>query len=205
MRIFVPFDARDPNTRLAPLFSPEERRQIAESLLTDVLEAIRGAGHEPELIATGPVERDCPVHVDERSLTEAVNARLERSDRPVGIVMADLGLATAASIDRLADQPGDVVLAPGLGGGTNAIVSRDPAFRVDYHGGSYRKHRRGAEQKGLSVGTVDSFRLAVDIDEPADLAELLLHGDGESTAWLREHDVSLEIVDGRCTVRRPSP
>jgi 2-phospho-L-lactate guanylyltransferase len=96
-----------------------------------------------------------------------------------------------------------VVLAPGLGGGTNALVARDPAFEVDYHGASVRDHRRIARKAGLSTATVDSFRLAVDIDEPADLAEVLLHGDGAATAWLRNRG-RVETTDGRVRfVRTP--
>jgi 2-phospho-L-lactate guanylyltransferase len=202
MRILVPFDSREPNTRLSPLFDHDERQELAATLLDDVLVAIRNADHEPEILATEPIDRECPVHVDTGSLTAAVNTVLETVTEPISIVMADLGLATSASINRLTESEADVILAPGIGGGTNAICIRHPDFRVDYHDGSYRKHRRKARDCGARLRTVDSFRLALDIDEPADLAEVLLHGDGHTAEWLRAAGVELDTRDGRCTVRR---
>lgn len=202
MRVLVPFDARDPNTRLSPVFDREQRLELAAVLLADVLGAIRDAGHEPVVLSTEPVDLDCPVRVDDRPLTEAVNAQLAGADLPLAVVMADLGLVTARSVRTLLEPDADVVLAPGLGGGTNAIRVRHPEFRVDYHDGSYRKHRRAAEECGATTHTVDSFRLAVDVDERADLAEVLLHGRGATPDWLREAGVELAAADGRCTVER---
>ena len=202
MRVLVPFDSHDPNTRLSPVLDTDERREFAGVLLDDVVETIGAAGHDPEILATEPVDADCPVHVDERPLSPAINAVLAAATGPVAIVMSDLALATADSLTALFDPAADVVLAPGLGGGTNAIVIRETAFRADYHGDSYRKHRREADRCGAAVETVDSFRLAVDIDEPDDLVELLIHGRGESAGWLREAGFELDTTDGRCVVER---
>jgi len=57
------------------------------------------------------------------------------------------------------------------------------------------------------VRVVDSHRLATDVDEPADLAELLIHaeadGDGGRAArWLRDAGFALDTTDGRVGVRR---
>jgi len=201
MDVFVPFDPRDPNTRLSAVLSPEQRRAFAEVMLTDVLGAIRAAGHDPAVLSTADIDRACPVIVDDSPLTAAVNAVLKSNSPPLAVVMADLPLATPESVARLLDEDGDVVLAPGLGGGTNAFCSRHSEFRVDYHHGSYRKHRRQVEEFGGSVRTVDSFRLAVDIDEQADLAEVLLHGQGGAAQWLREAGFELDTTGGRCSVR----
>jgi 2-phospho-L-lactate guanylyltransferase len=96
----------------------------------------------------------------------------------------------------------DVVIAPGLGGGTNALVARHPDFRVDYHGVSYRDHCDAAAAVGATVSTVDSFRLAVDVDDPADLAEVLIHTDGHTAAALRAAGIELAVDDGRVAVSR---
>jgi 2-phospho-L-lactate guanylyltransferase len=116
--------------------------------------------------------------------------------------MADLPLVEPASLERLADTPGDVVFAPGRGGGTNAMVVRDPSFSVDYHGVSIRDHRRIARDRDLAVGEVDSYRLGTDIDAPEDLLEVLLHGDGKSVSYLQEAGFRIETRSGRGTVRR---
>ncbi|GAA0476706.1 2-phospho-L-lactate guanylyltransferase [Halococcus dombrowskii] len=201
MRVVVPFAAEQPKTRLGDFFTLAERREFSGAMLADVLAAIRESGHEPELLATAPVEGDVPTIVDERPLTAAVNAVLE-ADSPVAIVMADLPLATPAALVELFDAPEDVVLAPGRGGGTNALVARHPDFRVDYHGTSYLDHREAARRVGASVGIVDSFRLGTDIDERADLAEVLVHGEGAARAWLDRADVRLVRSDGRVGVER---
>jgi len=199
MDIYVPFDATDPKTRLADSLDPEERDALAAAMLADVIDAVRSAGRSPTVLATADVAADAPVEVDDRSLTDAVNARL--GDGPVAVVAADLALATADPLERLFAAEGDVVIAPGRGGGTNCLVARDPAFRVDYHGASVRDHRRIAREIGAMVAELDSYRLATDIDERGDLVEVLLHGEGRAADWLaRRFDLAVE--DGRVGVRR---
>ncbi|MFC6824149.1 2-phospho-L-lactate guanylyltransferase [Halopelagius fulvigenes] len=218
MRVVVPYAGRDPKSRLSERLTESERRAFARAMLRDVLDAIEAAGHDPVVLATEPVSvSDADVVVDDRPLTPAVNAVLARldgsdgdgpafadvaRDGEVAVAMADLALATPEAVRRLADAEGTVVVAPGRGGGTNALVVRHPEFRVDYHGASYRDHRRIAEEVGASVRVVDSMRLSTDVDEPSDLAEVLLHGGGESRRWLREAGFELNIRGGRVGVVR---
>jgi 2-phospho-L-lactate guanylyltransferase len=246
MRVVVPLSVSGPKSRLADVLSPAERRAFALVMCRDVLAAARDAGLDPELLATAPVDLDAPTTVDDRPLSEAVNAVLadatdatdaadgtgtdgddedadgngngnENGDgdgdgdggtgahEPVCVLMADLALATPDAVARLVDAPGEVVVAPGRGGGTNALVVRHPDFRVDYHGVSYRDHREAAAALDASVTVVDSMRLATDVDEPADLVEVLLHGPGDAPDWLRERGVALSVGDGRVSVTRESP
>lgn len=201
MRVVVPFAVNDPKTRLGDLFSPDERRALARAMLFDVLTALRETGHEPEILSTAPLDIDVPTVVDDRPLSAAVNAILDTST-PTAVVMADLPLVTPEALSRLFSSAGDVVLASGRGGGTNALVARHPDFRVDYHGTSYLDHVERARAVGASVETIDSFRLATDIDERADLVEVLVHGEGTTREWLDENGVRLhENGNGRVTVR----
>ncbi len=203
MRVVVPFDATRPKTRLDPVFDPAERDAFARAMLRDVLatlEAAAGVGGL-EVLATAPVDVDAPVTVDERPLTPAVNDALDAGGA-TAVVMADLALATPGAVGRLLETGGDVVLVPGRGGGTNALVARTPDFRVDYHGVSYRDHRRIAREVGAEVGAVDSYRLSTDVDDPEDLPEVLLHGGDESRAWLRERGFRLEASEGRVAAVR---
>jgi len=202
MRVVVPFDAVRPKTRLGDVLDAEERRAFARSMLADVLATVREAGHEPTVLSNERVEVDAPLTVDERPLTPAVDGVLSASSGPVGIVMADLALATPRAVRRLCGGPGDVVVAPGRGGGTNALVVRHSDFRVDYHGASYLDHLRIARDLGATVREIDSARLGTDVDERADLAELLVHGDGESRDWLVDAGFELDVTDGRVGVER---
>jgi 2-phospho-L-lactate guanylyltransferase len=207
MRVVVPFDGERPKTRLSGTLNGPERRAFAEAMLRDVLEAIRGASAEPTVLATGPVDVDAPVTVDDRPLTEAVNATLAETfgtengdeDGTVAVMMADLALVTSGAVRRLLSTDSDVVLVPGRAGGTNAFVSRHPDFRTDYHGVSYRDHRRIAREAGANVETVDSYRLSTDVDERQDLVEVLLHAEGRAADFLREAGFEV-AVDGRSRV-----
>ncbi|WP_299234280.1 2-phospho-L-lactate guanylyltransferase [Natronomonas sp.] len=187
--VLVPFAATEPKTRLEGVFGPEERAEFARAMLRDVCAAIAAAGGSPTVLSTAEVESRWPVVVDERPLTAAVNARLEP---PMAVVMSDLALATPEALSRLFDADGAVVVAPGLGGGTNALVVRHPEFYTDYHGASIEDHRRIAEEIGADPTVVDSFRLAVDVDEPDDLVELTLHGEGAAAAWLEGAAVGVD-------------
>jgi len=199
MDVLVPFAAGEPKTRLADVLDPDERASFARAMLLDVCEAVSDAGGEPTVLATEPLECPYPVVVDDRPLTEAVNAHLEP---PMAVVMADLALATPAALRRLFESAAEVALAPGLGGGTNAVLTRHPAFRVDYHDASVRDHRRIARRAGADLATVDSFRLAVDVDEPDDVAEVLLHGEGRAREWLESAGFTVDATDGRVAASR---
>ncbi len=209
MDVLVPFAAERPKTRLAEVLPLTDRRAFADAMLTDVLAAVRGADFSPTILTTEPLDRSAEQIVDDRPLTTAVNdvlaEREPTAERPLGIVMADLALATPEAVGRLAagdDDAADLVIAPGLGGGTNALVVRTPEFRVDYHGASVRDHRRIACEIDAEVREVDSRRLATDVDDPADLAEVLLHSDGATADWLRENGFEVDAGNGRVGVGR---
>jgi 2-phospho-L-lactate guanylyltransferase len=203
MRVLVPFDATEPKSRLSSVLDAEERRDFADAMLADVLGAVEAAGHEADVLATEPLDLDVPVTVDDRPLTAAVNDVIADAGPPLAVLVADLPLATGAAVSRLLDRTDPLALAPGRGGGTNGLLVRDGAFRVDFHGASIRDHRQAARAAGLEPAMVDSFRLAVDVDEPADLAEVLIHGEGRAADWLRDAGVELSVTEGRVGVTRP--
>jgi 2-phospho-L-lactate guanylyltransferase len=210
VEVVVPFSPTHPKTRLSPALSARERRDFARVLLADVLWALAATPGvpEPTVLSTVTLDVDAgvPVVVDERSLTVAVNDVLASTDDAVAVVMADLGLATPAALESLFAPDADVVLAPGLGVGTNALVARHPDFRVDYHGTSFVDHREAADAVGASLAVVDSHRLATDVDEPGDLTEVLAHGEGAAASWLRDRGFVLAATDdGRVRAVRNEP
>jgi len=216
MQALIPYRVKEPKTRLGPALDAAEREAVAGRMLADVVAAVAETRADPTILATArppappveePPDAEVPVLVDDRPLTEAVDDRLaERDpgpDEPLAVVMADLALATPTALERLFGTGGDVVLVPGRGGGTNAFVSRHPEFRVDYHGASYRDHRRICDRLGADVTTVDSFRLSTDVDEPDDLVEALLHGEGHAADWLAERfRLAVDEDEGRVGIER---
>ncbi len=206
MRCFVPFAVDTPKSRLAPVLRPAERQSLATTMLCDVLDALETSGFAPTVLSTAPVTDDrvtdrAAVTVDDRALTPAINARLAE-DTPTLIVMADLPLVEPADIQQLVDSEAGISIAPGLGGGTNALVVREPRFRVDYHGASYLDHRQAAVKLDATVEAVDSRRLATDIDEPEDLVEVLIHGTGAAHDWLVDAGFELDTTGGRVGIQR---
>jgi 2-phospho-L-lactate guanylyltransferase len=225
MRVVVPFDAREPKTRLGPVLDAAERDALARCMLRDVLVAVDALDAAVEVVATAPVDvgaglaphlddpdpgrslRSVPVTVDERPLSAVVDAAVDATVGDAGeslaVVMADLALATPAALARLVDAAGDVVVAPGRGAGTNALVVRSPAFRADFHGASYLDHRAAADAAGLTLRTVDSRRLSTDVDEPADLVEAYVDGGEATAAWLTDRfEVAVDEAAGRVSLAR---
>lgn len=205
VKVVIPFKLENAKSRLASVLSPEERKQLALAMLRDVLEAVSGVGTATILSRPGFHEMNTPVNVDfvesGLDLNDALNSFIERWQR-IGwptdllIVMADLALLTSDDMSGILGTPGDVVLSPGRGGGTNMILMRGPEFRTCYRGISFTKHLNFAHKLGLQVGTYSSYRAGCDIDEPTDLTEVLIHGRGAALRLLKSLGFVL-LDDGR--------
>lgn len=195
----VPFRLDGAKSRLSPALDPDERREMAQAMLRDVLTIVQDFGDLTILTRPGsdPMEygslgdagRDVKVIAADLELNHALNEMIEREDRQgwprdLLIVMADLALLAKNDIVGILSCPGEVVLCPGRGGGTNMILIRSPRFRTCYQGLSYPKHMDFARKAGLHLAIYESFRAGCDIDQPEDLAEILLHGQGEARKLL---------------------
>lgn len=93
----------------------------------------------------------------------------------------DLPLLTPDDIQEVLsrDRPGpSVVIVPSRDGtGTNAILRRPPTlFPSQFGTGSLARHISEAEAAGAVVELVHNERIALDIDEPDDIQELLQRG-----------------------------
>jgi len=202
--VYVPYDDTDPKARLSPLLDEEERVEFVRACLDDVCDAVEATSVEatPVILSTRPLDVPHENVVRDEPLTPAVNAVLSDTGAPVGVVVADLPLATPEALDSLFSSEAGFAVVPGRGGGTNAFVARDPRFRVDYHGTSVTDHTETARELGLGVEVVDSFRLFVDADEPEDLVDVLLHGEGDASGFLRERFEAVENEEERVELRR---
>ncbi len=210
LRIIVPFKQSDAKSRLSSLLSTEERRLLAFAMLIDVLDVVSVFGEVTVLSRPGlnrsaldkcVLSKDVPnrsVEVVESSLelNDAINALIEthagrgwQSD--LLIAMADMALLTEDDMKSILKTDGDVVLSPGRGGGTNMILIRSPRFRTCYRGLSFPRHLDLARRSGLDAGIYASYRTGCDIDEPEDLAEVLIHGQGRTKSLLETMGFSL--------------
>jgi 2-phospho-L-lactate guanylyltransferase len=206
VRAVIPFKQAGAKSRLGALLSKIEREEFALCMLRDVLATLaRSTIREVEIITTAAsadliavtkqqVASDMSITVreDTRDLNDALNDLLADEIEPILIVMADIPLALPATINEIVAHPEEVVIVPGRKGGTNALFLRNPsAFSVSYYGMSFAKHRDLAQRRHLSFAIHDSFFISTDIDEVDDLIELLIHGNGYSTAYLRRIGVQL--------------
>jgi 2-phospho-L-lactate/phosphoenolpyruvate guanylyltransferase len=152
------------------------------------------------------VGRDVEIWESDLELNDAINAYLENHARrgwpyDILIVMADLALLTEREVVGILNCEGDVVLCPGRGGGTNMILTRSPKFRSCYRGLSFPKHLNEAKKLGLEVEVFDSFRASCDIDDPDDLAELMLHSRGSAVKALNNFKLNLDCL-GRAAANK---
>jgi len=215
VRAVIPFKQAGAKSRLGALLSENEREELALCMLRDVLVTLgRSTIREVEIITTATSadlmtvaeQHDASnmritMREDTRGLNDALNDLLADELEPVLIVMADIPLALPATINEIVAHPEEVVIAPGRKGGTNALFLRKPAaFSVSYYGTSFTKHRELAQRLHLSFAIHDSFFISADIDEVDDLIELLIHGKGYSTAYLRRIGVQL-LVDKQAKTR----
>ncbi len=196
VRIVIPFKLNGAKSRLAPALKPEERRLLALAMTRDVLRTVSEFGtvtvlSRPGLYAEDIEIKDIEILESDLDLNDALNELIEDEARrgwqkDILIVMADLALLAKNDIIGILNCPGDVVLSPGRGGGTNMILINSPVFRTCYRGLSFPKHLAFAREAGLEATVFESFRAACDIDQPEDLVELLLHGRGEARALLEQ-------------------
>jgi 2-phospho-L-lactate guanylyltransferase len=193
--VVIPFKNQGAKSRLEHDLSPKERRLLSFAMLKDVLDAVLGQGRVTILSRPGlniaDVGYDVEIQDSGLGLNDALNALIAEEARqgwPLDILicMADLALLTEKEVVGILNCEGDVVLCPGRGGGTNMILIRNPGFRTCYRGLSFCKHVDYARQAGLEVSVFESFRAGCDIDEPEDLAEVLLHGRGRAKEALEE-------------------
>jgi 2-phospho-L-lactate/phosphoenolpyruvate guanylyltransferase len=198
VRIVVPLKLNGAKSRLAPALKPEERRLLAFAMARDVLRTVSEFGTVTVLSRPGLYAEDIEIAGDafeilesDLDLNDALNELIEDEARrgwqkDILIVMADLALLAKNDMTGILNCPGDVVLCPGRGGGTNMILINSPVFRTCYRGLSFPKHLAFARGAGLEATVFESFRASSDIDQPEDLVELLLHGRGESRTLLEQ-------------------
>jgi 2-phospho-L-lactate guanylyltransferase len=193
--------------RLAALMTQAERTRLAWAMLQNTFEAVaavRSANrvavvtlYEPAIelakrfgmqviLETEQISESASVDFGSR---EAVKFGAEAVLR----LPIDLPLITAEDIETIlaADQPNpSVVIVPSRDGtGTNAILRRPPTLFPSHFGaGSLAKHFREAEQANATCQLLHLPNIALDIDEPEDLTDLLTQGHGTAI-----HDLLAEM------------
>ena len=194
-RALVPLkDLVQAKSRLAGLLRPSERRALAQAMVEDVLTVLTD---HPRISAVTLVSEDPAAELlasrygiccwPESGLgCRGLNAVLTRAsarlmaDRNEALVVlhADLPLLASTEIsavlDRQSELGGLVVGCDRNGGGTNLLAFDGPGMPVFCFGkDSCRRHVMTARAAGMRTAVLRLPGVALDVDCPGDLAELL--------------------------------
>ena len=195
-------------TRLAELLSEEERRRLAWAMFGDVSLAIANARKPDRVVLvssfTPAIERASElgwdVLIEESQTSESASvdwASRVLTERGFDTVMrlpADLPLVRTEDIDELLsielDPPGALLVPSREGTGTNAIIRTPPSlFPSRFGPNSLALHKQEAARVGVECVFVNNARIALDIDESADV-ELLLEDGGGTQAFAALTDMN---------------
>lgn len=166
--------------RLAPALPPPEREALARQMGERVLAA--AAPLPTAVVCDDPAVADWAtalgalvVWTPGEGLNGAVDSGVRRlaelSVERVTVAHADLPMAT--SLSWLGTFPGVTLVPDRRRDGTNVIsVPVSAGFRFSYGPRSFDRHQVEGARLGLGVRVVHEPSLALDIDEPADLAAL---------------------------------
>lgn len=181
-------------TRLAGLLRPSERRALAQAMVEDVLETLSAQPqlHRITLVSDDPAAPLLAARYQTQCWTEAelgcrgLNAVLARASErlltrhggPLLVLHGDLPLMSrgdvSAVLDCLAANGGLVVGCDRGGTGTNLLAfdaHAVPPFR--FGESSCQAHLEAAREAGIPASLLRLEGVALDVDEPADLAVLL--------------------------------
>lgn len=196
--------------RLARLLSEAERAELVRCMLTDVLVALSGATRiagtlvvtrDPALTALAASHGASVLAESRPGLSAAVGEAAGRlAARGIAAMLAlpaDLPLLSGAAIDDLvASHRGGITVATDAArDGTNALLCNPPGA-IDFHygPGSCRAHMAAAAARGVPARCLTVPALALDIDTPADLADLVrAAAGGASHAWLVSHGIAARL------------
>lgn len=176
--------------RLGPALDPAKRRALARRNATRAIRAATAVEHR--LVVAGSDEAaalatslGAEVLLEPRQEGQNVAAQrgigraVEGGADAVLLLSSDLPLVTRKSVRDLLDAAGRLtppaaVAVPATGrGGTNALYMRPPGvISLHFGAGSLAAFRREAQSKRVRFVIHRSPAMALDLDEPADLARL---------------------------------
>jgi 2-phospho-L-lactate/phosphoenolpyruvate guanylyltransferase len=185
-------DLRNAKQRLSGVLSAAERFALAHAMLADTVAAIRGVGMADEIFVVtnyAPAmdaarENNWRVLSESQQISESFSVdAASRQLESLGFtsvlrIPLDLPLLRSNDIDELlalqSDPPSVVIVPSRDGTGTNAILRTPPTLFPSHFGsGSFAKHCAEAERLGALIVKRRNPRLEMDVDDEADLRELL--------------------------------
>lgn len=187
-------------TRLKGLLSAEERQRLVWAMFEDVAAAVvesRGADRIVMVTSADSAvqhgrSRGWEILLEESQSSESDSvdwaSKLLASQGADSVLRlpADVPLISAADVTDLLEvelnAPAALIVPSRDGTGTNAILRTPPClFRSHFGPNSFSLHREEASRVGAQFIVKQNYRLALDIDDPADLELFLQTGRGTET------------------------
>ena len=183
--------------RLASVLDQPARTELAQAMLHDVVAAVaRWKRHPAAALVTGdPFAVELgrkygfevipdPANPGETGAIEmATRLCVERGVEETLVIPADIPMIRAGELEEIfahAPDEGSVLVPAADGRGTNAALRR-PAdlFPLRFGNDSFKPHLAAAQAAGKACRVLQLPGIALDVDNPADLQELL-NADGET-------------------------
>jgi 2-phospho-L-lactate guanylyltransferase len=214
--ILVPIkDTSSAKQRLAAILDQPARTQLAQAMLYDVLTALHVWKDHP---AVGIVTSDPyasrlaaeyrfeiipdPENPGETGAIEmATQVCVERGEESTLVIPADIPLIQSSELEEIlrhAPMQGTVLVPAGDGRGTNAVL-RCPAdlFPLRFGNDSFKPHHMAAQATGKPCIVLNLPGIAVDVDNPSDLQQLIsLPGGTRAQQLAREWNLPETLLSG---------
>jgi 2-phospho-L-lactate/phosphoenolpyruvate guanylyltransferase len=193
--------------RLAGVLDQPSRTRLAQAMLHDVLATLHDWRERPPVavVTSDPYAMSMakefkleiipdPENPGETGAIEmATRICVERGVESTLVIPADIPLLQSWELERIlehAPPEGSVLVPAGDGRGTNAAFRR-PAnlFPLRFGNDSFEPHHAAAQATGKPCVVLQLPGIAVDVDNPSDLQELLsLPGETRAQRLAREYD-----------------
>lgn len=201
--------------RLASVLDQSFRTQLAQAMLHDVLSALHEWKGRPNVgIVTGDpfaaslakefgfqMIPDLDNPGETRAIEMATRVCVERREDSTLVIPADIPLIQAWELEEIlkhAPKEGSVLVPAGDGRGTNAAYRRQAdLFPLRFGNDSFKPHHAAAQATGKPCVVLSLPGIAVDVDNPEDLAQLLeLPGETRSQKLAREWNLTGRLAIG---------
>jgi 2-phospho-L-lactate guanylyltransferase len=194
--------------RLSSILDQPARTQLAQAMLHDVLDAVGSWQNRPEVaivtcdsFALGLAAKfgfeviADPVNASETdAIAMATHVCEVRGVDYTLVIPADIPLIQEGELQRIMDAApiqGSVLAPAGDGRGTNAIFRRPAGlFPLRFGNDSFKPHLAAAKATGKSCTVLSLPGIAVDVDNPSDLRQLVeLPGETRAQRLARQWDL----------------
>jgi 2-phospho-L-lactate guanylyltransferase len=199
--------------RLSAILDQPARTQLAQAMLQDILETLAAWKSRPEVVLVTNDPFACsqakkfsfeiiedPANISETAAIEmATDDCIKRGADNTLVIPGDIPLTEAWELERILDAAPDhgSVLVPAADGrGSNAVFRRPAAlFPLRFGNDSFKPHLAAAKATGMPCVVLESPGIAVDVDGPEDLLQIVTaSGDRRSQRLARQWNIAEKVA-----------